>query len=195
MLTPTTALEAVNRMLRIIQEAPVNTLETTNVDALDAHATLLEVSRELQSPGWNFNREYGYLLPSDLNGEVFLPQNTLSVDSDGQDTSRGLVQRGRRLYDPINHTFNIGKDVKVDITFLLPFDELPETARRLITIRAARAFQASAVGSQTLAAFTQEQEQSAQAAFHRAMLDTGDFNILDNSLVAAMRHRRNARVN
>lgn len=189
MLTPTTELEAVNRMLRSIQEAPVATLvNSTNVDALDAQATLLETSRAVQSPGFHFNREFNVTLVTDVDGKVPLPTNTMSVDL--SEYGGRMVQRGAYLYDREKHTFIIGAPVKVDITYLLAFDELPEPVRHYITVRAARQFQRQAIGSQTLEAFTQEAEQYARAAFLRYVELTEDNNMLNSPEGYAARFRR-----
>ena len=52
-----TELEAVNILLTTIGEAPVNTLTGNQVtDVTVATQVLLEISREIQSQGWHFNR-------------------------------------------------------------------------------------------------------------------------------------------
>ena len=62
MTTPTTELEAVNIMLSTIGEAPVNNLDSGLVDAETAETILKNVSRDVQSHGWNFNSEPDYTL-------------------------------------------------------------------------------------------------------------------------------------
>ena len=55
-ITPTTELEAVNIMLSVIGEAPVNTITGTNsVDVSVAKNVLDETSMSVQGMGWNFN--------------------------------------------------------------------------------------------------------------------------------------------
>ena len=59
----TTQLEAVNIMLHVISEAPVNSLTgTLPLDASLAKSTLEEINREVQSAGWVFNERYKYIL-------------------------------------------------------------------------------------------------------------------------------------
>ena len=57
----TTQLQAVNSMLSTIGEAPVNSLDSGLVDAETAETVLNEVSRDVQSFGWNFNTEPDYV--------------------------------------------------------------------------------------------------------------------------------------
>ena len=79
-LTPTTELEAVNTMLNTIGEAPVNTLvNMTSVDALAALSVLQNVNRGVQVEGWFFNSEYDYPLVPDLDGNLPLPTNLMSL--------------------------------------------------------------------------------------------------------------------
>ena len=180
MLTPTTTLEAVNQMLGTISEAPVNTLVgTTSVDALTAQAVLNEISRDVQVSGWPFNTEVGYPLVPDERGEIMLPANCLFADSFGSDAGLDLVQRGGRLYDRASHTYTIGRTVTAEIVLLLTFEELPEAARRYIAVRSCRVFQKRVTGSQTLDAFTAEDETLARMAFRRAMGRSSDPNLVD----------------
>ena len=62
MAIPTTnsasELPAVNQILQTVGQAPVTTLDQTNPDVAIAYDTLLQVSREVQSEGWTFNKEF-----------------------------------------------------------------------------------------------------------------------------------------
>ena len=51
-----TELEAINRMLAGIGQAPVNTVDQANPDVAICSRTLKQVSQEVQSEGWTFNR-------------------------------------------------------------------------------------------------------------------------------------------
>lgn len=181
-LIPTTELDAVNQMLGTILEAPINSLVGVgSLDAQRALATLGEVSRDLQAQGWDFNTEQGMALPADpFSGEVALPANCVAVDTTGDDAELDLVMRGSRLYDRVNHTFFIGRTVKVDMTVLLPFNQLPEAARRYIAVMACRLFQRRSVGSTTLDAFSDGDETRARMAFKRAVKGTSDPNYFDS---------------
>lgn len=194
MTTPTTKLEAVNSMLSTIGEAPVNTLSSGLVDAETAETILNEVSRSIQAQGWNFNTEPDYTVIADSDGNVVLPSNVLRADlADSQTKFRSseneYIQRGNKIYDKRQHTFNIGKDLKLDIVVLLDFTDLPEVARRYITVKSARIFQERVVGSDTLSTMNRNDEQEAMFALREMEGDNGDYNIFDDYGTASVLDR------
>jgi len=181
-LTPTTELEAVNLMLSVIGESPVNSVTSSGVaDAALAYNLLQQASREAQIVGWNWNTEDEYTLSPNEAGEIVLPANTLKVDTVTDDIDLDLVQRGFKLYDRKNHTYIIDRAVKVEIVLLLEFEELPEAARHYITIRASRRFQQAVVGSEVLDAYTREDEFKAMAYLKEAEAESGDYNMIYGS--------------
>ena len=52
-----TELDAVNQILSAVGQAPVTTLDLQNPEVYTTLQTLRNVSREVQSEGWNFNTE------------------------------------------------------------------------------------------------------------------------------------------
>ena len=182
MLSPTTELEAINTMLSTIGESPVNTVEDTgNVDVVIARQILQSVSREVQARGWHFNTEKNYTITPDSEGYLVLPNTVLKVDTVYPDCSKDVVVRGSRLYDREKHTYVFTDAVKVDMTILLTFDELPEVARNYATIRASRIFQERVVGSDTLHAFNSQDEARAMVSLMEYEADTADLNILSGN--------------
>lgn len=178
-LAPTTELEAVNTMLNTIGEAPVNTLvNMTSVDAITALSILQSVNREVQSQGWFFNSEANYPLTPNQNGELVLPTNTMTIDSNDDVYKHDLVQRGSRAYDRLNHTYIFEEAVKCDLILLLHFDEIPEAAKRYITIRASRIFQDRVLGSDSLHRMNREDEYQALTTLRLMESETADYNIL-----------------
>jgi hypothetical protein len=181
--TPTTELDAVNLMLSVIGESPLSTLlDVTVVDAVMSQQVLSEVSRTVQARGWHFNTEKKYpLLPDAITGEINVPLNCLRVDTTYPDQDTDAVHRGKRLYNRRTHTYQFTKGVMVDMVVVLPFEELPETARHYIAVRAAREFQARTVGSDSLYSFTAQNEKDARSTFIKAEGVTADHNILTGS--------------
>ena len=88
------------------------------------------------------------------------------------------IQRGLKLYDRQNHTFTFEADLKCTVVFLRDFDEIPEPARRYITIKAARTFVDRLVGDQGLRSFNKEDEIRARAILMETDLENGDHNLL-----------------
>ena len=192
-LTQTTKLMAVNTMLSVIGEAPVNTLAATSqtADVILAQNLLDEVSREVQAAGWNFNRETEVEL-SPANNNIILPTNTGRVDVEpAHAKNKHYIQRGTKLYNKTDKTFVIEQTMKCTIVYMLDWDDLPETARQYVMIRAARKFQDRVVGSDKHHSFTQVDEFQALVALRDAETDGGDYTIFDNNDVARVINRGN----
>ena len=62
--------------------------------------------------------------------------------------------------------------------FLRDFDEIPEPARRYITIKASRVFVDRLVGDEGLRSFSQQDEVRARAILMETDLENGDHNLL-----------------
>ena len=180
LITPTTELEAVNECLENIGQAPVSTISgDLGVDAQIALSFVRKVTRELQSQGWFWNTEIDYEITPNASGDIVLPANTLAVDSTGLDADRNVVMRGRRLYDRDNRTYNFTKKITLELVVGLPFDELPETARRYISLRAARLFQDRVEGSSD--GSDAQDEMMALAHLKADQIRTEDSNMLTGS--------------
>ncbi len=175
-----TELEAVNIMLASIGEAPINTLTgTLPVDAKLAQNTLSEINKEVQSEGWSFNTEIDKVLTRDSSNNINLSNDIISADPNiHHHPDVDAIQRGLKLYDRQNHTFEFEADLKSTVVFLRDFDEIPEPARRYITIKAARTFVDRLVGDQGLRAFNKEDETRARAILMETDLENGDHNLL-----------------
>lgn len=188
LITPTTELEAVNECLENIGQAPVSTVAgSLGVDTQIALNFVRKVNRELQSQGWHWNTETNFTLSPNYDGDVLLPSNTLAVDSTGIDAHRDVIQRGPRLYDRENHTYNFKQPIKVELTVGLSFEEIPETARRYVALRAARFFQdriEDNVGQTDI-----QDERDAMASLKAEQLRNEDNNMLSMSSAILFRHR------
>ena len=66
------------------------------------------------------------------------------------------------------------------VVYLLPFDEIPEQAKRYITIRSARIFHDRTLGANTIHKFSQEDEAKALSILKQAESHTGDYSIFDS---------------
>lgn len=182
MATLTSKLDAVNIMLGYITEAPVNSIANTVAlppSAALAKGILDEVSREVQQEGWHFNTAQDYTLEVNAANKLVLPDNVLQVDA--VDTSYDVVQRGNTLFDRKNYTDSFTEDeLKVNITFLLEYEELPEQARRYIALKASRMFANRLVGSREIEALIYRDEIRAKAAMEEAEGNNSDRTIFDN---------------
>ena len=191
----TTELEAVNTMLATIGEAPVNSITgTLPLDASLAKTTLSEINREVQSAGWHFNTFYDYTLSLDTDSKIPLADNIMRVDLDTNKyspTSYNVVKQGAFLYNKYENTFVFDKNLDAIVVIYLDFTDLPENARRYITVRAARIFQDRSVGATDQHGFTIRDEASALAVLKQEETKTGDHSIFDNYDTFSIINRKN----
>lgn len=163
-LVPTTELEAVNAMLRIIGEPPANTLTApTRADVTAAVDALDDASRNIQQTGWYWNSE-NEVLHSNAgapNYYITLPSNTLSARVSARSldsTTSAYVYRNGRLYNSTDRTYSF-EDLGpfyLDLIVLVTFEELPEAARRAIFRRAAIDFQQGALNANAVGRVTEQ---------------------------------------
>jgi len=178
----TTEIESVNQMLGHIGEAPINSIADTAalpISGSVALTTLREVAKEVQTEEWHFNTISNYEPILEGDGRLRLPDNVLFVDP--VSSSDDYVQRGLYLYNRKDRTFTFTTTVKVDLTEQLVWDDLPEPARRYITLRAARIFQGRIVGSRELEALIAVDEMQARARLQELDAQSSDRTIFDSS--------------
>jgi hypothetical protein len=176
----TTELESINIMLAAIGEAPVNSLTgTLPVDVKLAQSTLTEVNKEVQSEGWSFNTEIDVTLTRDGSNHVSLGTDVIRVDPNTHDhTDIDAIQRGLKLYDRLNNKYEFTKDLICTVVYFRSFEEIPEPARRYITIKAARIFVDRLVSDDGLRTYTQQDEVRARAILMETDLSNADHNLL-----------------
>ena len=177
----TTELESVNIMLAAIGESPVNTLTgTLPVDVRLAQSTLTEVNKEVQSEGWSFNTEIDVTQQRDSSTQqINLSTDILRIDPNiHQHPTIDAIQRGLKLYDRLNNTYIFDEDLICTVVYFRTFVEIPEPARRYITIKAARIFVDRLVSDDGLRTYTQQDEVRARAILMETDLANGDHNLL-----------------
>lgn len=187
----TTQLEAVNSMLACVGEAPVNTLLgnlTANIQiAVDL---LRNTSRKVQLTGWNFNSEDDFELSLDGNSKIPIPGNALEVDITTETGDIDPIMVGDFLYDKKNHTFTFTSSVKCSIVFFRAWEELPESARNYVKVKAARIYQDQTVGSQEHHQYSQQDEIEAYSALTGANAESTDATIFDTYFMSSIVNRK-----
>ena len=176
----TTELECINIMLAAIGEAPINTLTgTLPVDAVTAQKTLTEINKDVQNEGWSFNQEFNVVLTRDGTNQIAIGTDMLKVDANVFDhPTIDVIQRGLKMYDRKNNTYVFDTDLTCNVTYFRNFDEIPESARRYINIRAARVFVDRLVGDDGLRTYTAQDEARARANLMDNDMDNADHNVL-----------------
>lgn len=147
-----TRLDAINTCLRGIGIAPVETEDDPDLDAATASQVINQVSMDIQSRGWWFNKESNWhLTPDETTGYISAPSSALSIITSGASRNEGLTIRDNKIYDLYNHTYDLrdraysvpGSDILyIEFTFIteLPFEDMPPVARQAVTFAARRQF-------------------------------------------------------
>tara|TARA_Y100000114_G_C11746678_1_gene322018 strand:- start:453 stop:1061 length:609 start_codon:yes stop_codon:yes gene_type:complete len=190
----TSELEAINTMLGVIGESPINDLSAVNqtTDVILAKDILTEVSREVQSQGWYFNCEKDVKITPTADNEILIPANAARIDVEAINaSSKEYVQRGDKLYNKTDHTFTISTELKCFVIYMLDWTLLPQAARQYIMIRAARKLQDRAVGSTKHHQFNQIDEAQALAMLRADEASVGDHSIFNNYDVGRVIDRGN----
>lgn len=186
-IAATTQLESLNIMLAAIGESPLNSrlggvdiyTDTLPTDAQVALNILTEQSKMIQSEGWSFNTEIDVTLPRDNFKKIALGVDVLRVDPNVHDHPNiDAIQRGLKMYDRLNNTFEFDKDLICTIVYFREFDEIPEPARNYITIKAARIFIDRQIGDDSLRAYNQQDEARARAVLLETDTLNADHNLL-----------------
>ena len=180
-ITPTTELQAINIMLSVIGEAPVNSITgTTSVDVSTAKNLLDETSMSIQSQGWHFNTHENYKsLALDQDNKIPLPSNCVKVDASRDFRYINVTLRNGFLYDLEKHTDVFTSAPQVDIVLVQQFEQLPEYARQYITQKASRRFAARFLGDAQIVQLIGNDENEALMSFHQADSQQADVNMLE----------------
>jgi hypothetical protein len=180
-LTKTTKLQAINTMLSVVGEPPINSLTAQRADSLIAQTILDEVTREVLSYGWQFNTDDGIeMTPETATGFIYVSDSIARIDMDPAYSNYDVVMRGNRLYNRKTNSYQFSETIKVIRVNLMDFDEMPEVAKRYVTVRSSRIFQDRMVGSQTLHGFTAQDEVGALARLSEYENEVGDYTIFDS---------------
>jgi len=193
-----TELEAINRMLAAIGQAPVNSVDQTNPDVAICSRTLKQVSQEVQSEGWTFNRVLNYMQQPDSQGIIsirpvnadpstdFILQMDLSHNTlYSRDKQSIAKERGSSicLYDMYSNSYDWGTEpVEVDITYYFAtLGALPPAAQNYIVARASSILSMQTVGDQNQYAMLQQQEVMARVYLQEYETSQGDYTFFGHT--------------
>jgi hypothetical protein len=124
----------IDHMLSCIGESGVGTEASLHPSVLSAKRILATVDLDFQTTGWWFNRERSLNLVPDEQGQVQVPDNTLSMNITDVATfvspadKQRYTKRGNRIYDTFLHTFNIHTAITVDVVTQLTIEDMPAVA-------------------------------------------------------------------
>ena len=151
----------------------------TNPDVAIALNTLREVSREIQSEGWSFNKEYDYSITPDSNNEVVIPNNMLQIDLNQtytQNMDRDAINREGKLYDKTAHSFVWTDDkLYVDVIWYFDWTSIPTPIQAFIIAKAATIVSSRIIGDSNQYQMLQQKEALAQATALEYECNQGDY--------------------
>lgn len=140
-----TELDVINNALATMGISPLNQLDDTNPDVANIRRIIRQKSEEVQATGWWFNTELIDLYPDALSGFIYTPNDAIICDPVKKEPILPIVQRGSRLYDTDRNTYDFTGYgfVRCRLIRLIPFDDLPPSAKRAVSVTAVRNFQQS----------------------------------------------------
>ena len=198
-----TTLEAVNQLLRSINEQAVSSLSSGQIDAERAEAVLGETSRRIQSEGWHANTRRNVKYTPNASNKFLVGTNALRIDS--------VNPRGRRLNNSPAHTGGVNvmmkrsaddtafllydvendsetitdiTEITCDVVEYLEFAHLPPYLQVYIYRSAAHEFQKGSVASKTLYEFTREDVEKAMVDAIQQDAVNEDANMLKDNRAA-----------
>ena len=169
---------------RTLTQSKVETRVETqaNPDVAIALNTLREVSREVQSEGWTYNKEFDYELTPDSNNEIIIPDNMLQVDLNISSKRSGNRQfdsiiRGGKLYDRIKHSYTwTDESVYVDVLWYFEWEHIPDVVQAYIVARAATVVSSRIIGDGNQYQMLQQKEAYARAMALEYECNQGDYS-------------------
>lgn len=189
-------LDIVNAILRANGEAITPTLATQHPSVIQAKDLLASNNLDFQSRGWWFNRErYLKLLP-DNAGKIILPNETLQFQQTQQNLNirngvhkERYVDRGKTVYDNLNHTYVISDAIYADLILLRPVNELPAIAASYLKHLCREAVVIDDDGDQVKVDRITNQKAEAWHRLYSHELKTTGQNALDSPAAQQLRYR------
>jgi len=152
----------------------------TNPDVAIALNTLREVSREVQSEGWSFNKEYDYPITPDSSNEVIIANNILQMDLNRtytQNIDRDSINREGKLYDKTAHSFTWTDDtLYVDIIWYFDWTSIPTVIQAFIIARAAAIVSSRIIGDSNQYQMLLQKEAFAKSTALEYECNQGDYS-------------------
>ena len=130
-------VEAQDYILEVLGSSPTGDITSSNPDAQAARAALKRISKSVQKTGWWFNTDHNVIMePAPVSKEILLPVNVLKIVPYGSDNQK-VVQRGIKLYDSINNSYQFDRNITAARILNLDWDLLPYDVQETVQFSAA----------------------------------------------------------
>lgn len=151
----------------------------TNPDVAIALNTLREVSREVQSEGWSFNKELDYPITPDSSNEVVIANNILQMDlnkSYTQNMNRDSINREGKLYDKTSHSFTwTDATLYVDVIWYFDWPSIPTIIQAFIVAKASAIVSSRIIGDPNQYQMLLQKESIAKSTALEYECNQGDY--------------------
>lgn len=184
-----TELEVINSVLSVAGDNPIQSLDEDYQPVFIIRQMLNNISRDMQTKNYWFNTDYAVeFKPNTLTELITLPANLISFEP--EDTR--FIARGSRVYNRVDRTYIITENICADISIHLPFDELPQVARKYIQTMCRLQYNNEYFGETSVKQDLLRAVVSAEAALQKKNIENENINVLDNSKVfnIAFKNRR-----
>ena len=195
-----TELSAVNSILGAIGQSPVTAINKTNPEVGFIYNLLRDSNVEVQNEGWHFNTERHVTYTPDSNGKIAIGADIIKMDVTNGWVKRqyDVVKRSGNLYDKYDHTddWSDHTEILLDITKLIPLEEVPSVFQRYIISRASRQAATQLVANPQLVQLLQSNEAMARANCMEYECNQGNhsmFGLPEDSIYHAYEPWRNLR--
>lgn len=130
-------LDVVNACLATIGETPLVELEDDHDMVAAARQTMRQSTVAVMHRPWWFNTDL-VTLPVANDHFIYVPRDAVAVNVRGRSD---LTQRGRRLYNRFESTYEMNGPVHAIVTRDLPFEDLPSPAQLYLLNHTVLSFQ------------------------------------------------------
>lgn len=176
-------LDILNHVLSVIAEDPVSAVDSTLPTAQTIVASMDRLDRTTQSTAWWFNQDFNLLLNPIISGEILIPDDTLRITLP---LDSAVVQRGKKLYDPVNHTFVFTAGIRADIVYKLDLDDTPEIYSNYIMHKTAYNFYVNDDGDETKSDRLYKEAMDAWTMLYRENLRQLNINVVKRPQVSLL---------
>jgi hypothetical protein len=191
-------------MDRIMKYPP----STTSADVDLAYITLQNALLEVLTRGWKFNTDFEFRITQDYSNRFRVPEDLLRFDPTRRPDQLGpyvrkqddgtfsgtpklldIVVRGEYFYDRLQNTAVIYSatdrpQIFIDAVWGIPYEECPETARKFVTLRAARQYAERVLGGGAVPRDIVDDEQVAWKLLQEDQSWDRKRSLLNNTLFA-----------
>lgn len=173
-------VEAQDYILGVLGSAPTGDITSLNPDAQTARGAIARLKKSLQKRGWwfNTNRNIEHT-PATGDKEIVLPANVIKIVPI-YTTQQRIVQRGIKLYDSYNNTYQFTESVTTHDILDLEWDLLPTDAQETIVYKAASELCSSELEDEIKADAQLRLAQAAELELKRAHLKVSKQNALNS---------------